>query len=244
MFIQRTRLRIVSGPLILVILTCFGGKIHAQEKREGLVGEWLFDENVKDTSGMGNDGHLSYQAAWYKEENRTVVRFDGKNSCVTVLTKNGFNPAEGTMEFWAKCNSFGGCFWTIGYSGCGNSKNTYGCWIDGKTVEFVIHGLEKHTYLTTPITDEWLGKWHHIVCVWKEPGIMVLYIDGVMKAASARAEIPRKFPEEPGALYIGSGVNDTYAIDGYIDEFRAWNRALTEEEIKAIYSKKNEDIKT
>ena len=74
------------------------------------------------------------------------------------------------------------------------------------------------------------GRWRHLSVTF-DGFVFRFYVDGVLKVG------PRfsKFQGSNNAplLIGGSGVSDTFI--GFIDEVRIYNRALTEEEVKARY---------
>ncbi len=87
------------------------------------------------------------------------------------------------------------------------------------------------------------GSWHHIVAMKKQDSL-VLYIDGVRDMASLCGNTFSYGADSPPSVYIGSKANNTFVFDGYIDQFRRYNRELTKSEIQTLYNNYDLDCKT
>ena len=75
-----------------------------------------------------------------------------------------------------------------------------------------------------------LNKWQHIVCLFKRGQRNKIYINGVKGTDSPPSA------DEPLSLTTPVRIaQSTYDYQGLIDEVRIYNRALTPEEIKALY---------
>ena len=83
----------------------------------------------------------------------------------------------------------------------------------------------------------YLDKWTHIALVSAGSGpspFMAIYINGQLQASSAASESPAALLK---GLVIGSGWDSEknepkYQHKGQIDQFRVWNQARTQKEIK------------
>ncbi len=77
------------------------------------------------------------------------------------------------------------------------------------------------------------GKWHHIVVMWDQSEDRV-YLDGnEIDTDSSTTSYDWGYVKEIGRLSEPSGSN----LDGKLDEVKTWRRALSEEEIKAEFSR-------
>ena len=82
------------------------------------------------------------------------------------------------------------------------------------------------------------GQWHHYVCVHSN-GSTYLYIDGV-KVSEALNKGLKEIDATPyyiGAMYRGAETNRSFEnfLDGCIDDYVIYSRALSAAEIKALY---------
>ncbi|HDY65915.1 MAG TPA: LamG domain-containing protein [Phycisphaerae bacterium] len=241
----------------LVLVSVFlmaAGTMSASQK--GLVAYYPFNEGqgdiAHDQSGKGNDGKIIGGTEWAKGAFGTALKLDGKDGYVDcgvgeslVLSKTG------TISFWFKAKDVpqGGL---VGWSaGEGNpnqrlvvSLNTYernkgqgvrkweelGVYMsDGKKF-YKAHGAYHKIYF--PPADQWI----HFTVTFNGRSVD-LYKDGVIyftKPQSLRANT------KDVAMWIGRCIGMGGAGDyfkGLLDEVRIYNRALSEQEVYAIYMK-------
>ena len=86
--------------------------------------------------------------------------------------------------------------------------------------------------------------WYHVVTTIDRDGNMVLYVDGVVEdtdSISANSGVSLENPDK--LTYIGSlSAVSTAPHNGSIDDVRIYNRALSPEEVKELYLKRNEVV--
>lgn len=209
-----------------------------------LVGYWPFDEGSgttsTDVSGNNNTGTLTNSPTWAATSSCKVGRclsFDGVNERInteyddpdfklqTLTISTWVNPsitydssvANGWYDFVSKEGSSSG--YKIGY-------NT---WNGRLSFRFNVNDADKAWYNTSLSA----GQWYHIVGTYKQSGgVMKLYLDGVEVASGTGVTAPAI-----GAttLVIGASAG-FYFVNSTIDEVRIYNRALTADEIEAIYN--------
>lgn len=90
-------------------------------------------------------------------------------------------------------------------------------------------------YKTQSMTD---NEWHHYVCI-QTNGSTYLYIDGVKEAEALNKGLKAidRTPYFIGAMYRGAEGARSYEnfMDGYIDDYLVYHRALTAAEVKELY---------
>jgi len=81
------------------------------------------------------------------------------------------------------------------------------------------------------------GEWHHVVATYKQgapnEGFKKFYIDGQVAGNTDSGKL--KNPANDGPLRIGAYQNRKAYWAGSIDDVRIYTRALTEEQVKALY---------
>lgn len=88
------------------------------------------------------------------------------------------------------------------------------------------------------------GVWAHYTAVW-DGSSMQLYLNGVLNAqtsayAGKSMASPSSFPGTLGAMARNASSNrGSYDLNGYLDEIKAWDRALSAAEVKAIVDNEN-----
>lgn len=79
------------------------------------------------------------------------------------------------------------------------------------------------------------GEWQHLAVSWNGPEIRV-YMNGKEISYKTPSNPMREAPEGvPYRIEIGSETSDSEVLNGEIDELRIYNRALTPEEVGALF---------
>lgn len=164
----------------------------------------------------------------------TALQFDGVNSAVRVSGWGQVAPTTDiTVEFWAKVN--GAVQQSVFVTDPPNSSNIINAhvpWIDG-TVYWDFGSEITGGRLTYTPTDNILGAWHHWSMVASNTGhFMKIYRDGV-EVASQNSATP--FTHSATDWKIGGIATAQFA--GQLDEFRVWNVARGQSDIKRDWNR-------
>ncbi|MES2216486.1 MAG: LamG domain-containing protein [Patescibacteria group bacterium] len=200
----------------------------------GLVGWWTFDgknlqQNVKDTSGQGIDGHLVNFTATTTALGKLgqAFKFNG-SGYVTVPANSIYDVGTGdfTVAFWYK--SAGAAAIECPFSkddGSGTGIVMY-FRADGYVQTFVGNGIPTSWFAST-IND---NVWHHFV-FRRTSGIIELFEDRVSLGADTRSA-------SIGTQPLRWGIEDGFdwPAVGTMDDARYYNRAISDTEIKQLYN--------
>ena len=74
------------------------------------------------------------------------------------------------------------------------------------------------------------GEWHHIAATFDRDGSVSLYIDGILEQSTSMAHVGDINSGLP--LTFGRDSENEYFFDGWIDEAKIWNAALTVQQIR------------
>jgi hypothetical protein len=75
------------------------GTAMGEVSRDGLVAEYHFDGDAKDSSGNGNDGTI-YGATFVEGISGRALNFDGVNNYVSLGNANDFKIQQFTISIW------------------------------------------------------------------------------------------------------------------------------------------------
>jgi hypothetical protein len=193
-----------------------------------LLGHWKFDGDALDSSGYMNNATVMGDPLWEPEGGRIggALLLDGLNDYVSAPFI--LDPAVGAFSVlaWIKDGAPGqvlvsqtsGVNWLLADSSRGYlMTDLKGTGRSGKAM-----------LSDTVITD---GNWHRVGLVW-DGNDRILYVDGVVVATDAQAEIVGSL----GGLYIGTGkaMEPGSYWSGLIDDVRIYNKALRAEEVAAL----------
>lgn len=219
---------------VVILLTALSG-INAQVNlQNGLVAHYPLDGNANDASVHGYNGAVTGATAATDRYGRAgrALHFSGGSKIVANIATIPVDSATRTLALWAKwsgtafINSANIANW-----GSSDSGRLFGIGVYKNNQWFAlgfnyVAGFD----LTSGVVAD-STQWHHIVHIY-EAGTMKIYIDGVLKASQ-----PKKLNTTFSHLFIGNRPDepsDSY-YTGDVDEVMIYNRALTQDEINALY---------
>ena len=216
--------------------------------REGLVAEYLFNENANDSSGFNNHGTVSEATLTTDRFGKTnsAYQFDGTASYIRVPHKAHLANISVTLSVWINLESANHpTNETIISKSCdkcsmGEPKSTYQLITGVSNAPGVIAGNlvtkvdDNRAYfeISAPETTKLdLSKWHHVTMTW-DGYTNKLYFDSKLVANSKHDGI---LLFTTGYIYIGKdGYGYKNPFNGKIDDIRMYNRALSQGEIEII----------
>jgi uncharacterized protein YjdB len=216
---------------------------------DGLMGEWLFASNAKDTSGFGNNGTVSGATLTSDrfEKASCAYSFDGSNYIVigdpvpsTLQIKNAI-----TISAWIYATSYpdSGSLWMIAGSQYDVDKSGASIFLDGREnidgtnpsghIHFQIGNGSWHVSNNNSTVS--LNKWVHIVATRKANEAASIYMDGIAQDVTSI--------DWDGSInytsYFAIGGQKDYSnryFQGKLDDVRIYNRALSASEIGKLYA--------
>jgi hypothetical protein len=216
----------------------------------GLVGWWRGDGDSIDAAGT-NNGTLYNGTSFGPGVVRSAFRFDGSGGHVKIPAAPELNPGDQvTVEFWMKANvnnplnSFQGLVNSDFYG----IEISQGQCCQSIGVNFFVSTNSGAHYNQTadangggaPVS---VGQWHHIAGTYNGTQLQ-LYIDGLPSGNPMPCAGPIS-PMLPGS-FIAIGSEDGRGscpdcqnrfYNGLIDEVAIFNRALSPDEIAALYAR-------
>ncbi len=237
------------AALIVMASTLFA-QIPSYVPTNGLVGWWPFNGNANDESGNGNNGTVSgttYSADRNNNSN-SACNLYGSNDYVEISTTNGqFNSQQYTISYWFKTNQNASSVnggpnvnpAVISRLNVGGPTAVPPAWVDN----FVIYEIGGSNHFNTPVNGGATGAntalgntWKHIVFSIRTDST-ITYLNGNRIGASINSGI---INFQTFAIRLGRSKY-TYWKDfsGELDDVGYWNRALTKQEVTALYNSIN-----
>lgn len=232
------------ASILRLLVLCFVlfGSINAQVPSyvptNGLVGWWGFNGNANDESGNGNNGIVfgaSLTADRFGNNNK-AYSFNGSSSYILSNTQS-INSNSFSISVWL--NTSHTKSEEIGLVVSRKSGNhAYGVFLFDTSLYFqMVTECGKQFLYNTKNQKNNDGNWHHFVSVYdgKE---MTAYIDGKAFATiSYEKQICIIAPFE-------FGRDNPYGryFDGKLDDIGIWNRALSQTEVKTLFTSTISDI--
>ncbi len=225
--------------LLFQFVSCWGFSVSGQIPSDNLFIHLSFDNTYNDLSGNGNIPvafGTSFTSDRFGCEN-SACYFDGTSTLV-FPNQARFHPlTSNSVSFWLKTTQNSRFDLIVQRTGSNDPDK------DNYTIIYNhnLYGNEwsfpHYTGLNTvirniPITDFNDGGWHHFVYVKDvETEKMSVFYDGNLVVSKHINDYNFSIH---GTLTIGKWVN--YYFIGAFDDFRVYNRALTNDEILALYN--------
>jgi hypothetical protein len=212
----------------------------------GLVGWWPFNGNANDESGNGNDGTVNGATLTSDRFGNTSASYLFVNSLESHISVLNFqNLPTGNSPFsisaWIKNNGYENgtiTFWGQPQSNLNNELRLYGEICPANSgIGAGWWSPNQVTYCDPTLNDL---NWHHVISIF-DGIILKLYLDGNNIQSINPSSQPNVYNGsfsiggQPWATGITNGFNDYY-FEGEIDDIAIWNRALTPQEITALYT--------
>ena len=214
----------------------------------GLVGWWPGDGNAKDTTSTNNgtlQGGATATAAGMVAQ---AFSFDGTNNYVQIPDAPALKPTNLTIEAWVNFSSLNSAL--SGTAPAGDQylvfkQNSQAYYFEGYSLEkfrvangdafmFTVgsgSGLEV-TILSATLVKT--SVWYHVAAV-RGSNFMQLYVNGQLERQT-NVTFAQNYGTLP--LYFGTS-GETYwdgKLKGILDEVSLYNRALSSNEVAAIYA--------
>ena len=213
----------------------------------GLQGFWSFDGSdtandiITDISGNSKNGKLTNGAVRVVGKIGQGVKFDGVDDYIDLTSTMGDKSySDTTFSVWYKSNTStvvddqyffihlnGGSTNGIIFSATDDASHT-----DQLRLVVLKDSVTSNYYGTSDIVDR---RWHHLVIVRNSTSILA-YVDGVLESTTADVDAGAAVAVTGSTVaYIGDHPANTEQVDGVLDDFRVYNRALSNDEIKRLY---------
>ena len=222
--------------------------VAAPASSAGLVAHYEFEGNADDASGLDPPAHgaLVGNPAYKPGVFGQAIALDGDGDYVKCGNGSLFSLTDQlTVAAWINVNQFDKKWQTIVSKGDDSWRLARAA--DSNTIEFACNGTAATKWPgwgevpwcvsgTTSVND---AKWHHVAGVF-DGQTLQLYIGGVLEAAKAAAKSVDVGKYE---VCIGENAQATgRQWNGYIDDLRIYNRALSHAQIVSLMGESRIDL--
>ena len=202
--------------------------------KDGLVGYWPFNGNANDESGNGNNGTVN-GATLTDDRNgkaNSSYSFDGSS----FISVNKILIPEISISCWFKNNRFDNLFSAIVSKFPDNSNNSFELGEENSNfIKFQVSNNGKDSYAVVTNTINDINPWYHLVASFGNDTLKI-YLNN--KLINIKLMTGKIFSSTSN-IYFGAtrdGFTYSYNWFGLLDDIAIYNRALTEQEITALYS--------
>jgi hypothetical protein len=195
----------------------------------GLVGDWRFEGYIgteaKDTSGNNNAAVLVNGTKWTGQGD---VSLDGNDDAVQVPTTH-LSADNGTITLWVYSKDLSGGHYLFSHLGQDDNSAIQLYTIGTKL--WLSLGARLPDYIESDIVSLVPQTWYNIALTW-DGAYYTVYVDGIAKASGQYSGLTAM---DTYADIGNDGNNRLYALNGYVDDVRFYDRALSAVEISDQY---------
>lgn len=188
----------------------------------GCIAEYLFEDNLNDTSGEGNDGTAVGTTLYIDGKiNRATQGRGTATNYINLISAANLNVANRSMSCWFIRGASTG----IELSADGPSWKPYGM--------IYLHGeLRVGTITTSTPTD---SNWHHIA--FTQNGYTIkLFVDGVLVNSGTTSANHVSVDGNTQVYLFANREGNAQWGNGCVDQLRFYNRTLTDAEVLTLYN--------
>lgn len=235
------------------------GECPTFDLEDGLIAWYPFNGNANDESGNGNDGAvIGANDALDRFLNVGAYNFDGIDDYIEVSKENlnvDFNNLENAISIstWFSINE-GDDFTTLisrrDFISNPNGERHHfwlGIWPDGRYAFTSTDGFIQNEIRQIGTLDNFiLNSWHNLTITFDAiSGEIKVYFDGNLQDSGnffgKKLSIYNHWLNI-GATRRNNGKRIFGFFNGKLDDFGIWNRALTDDEIQALYNETDSDL--
>jgi N-acetylneuraminic acid mutarotase len=205
---------------------------------DGLVGWWKFDETsgtvAYDSSGNGNDGNLMNGPTWATGKIGGALNFDGTNDYVKIGASSVFDLQRISISAWVLSENYSNSGFIFEKTTDGSVNSQYALFFENG-LRFRNEGGSADDVSFSVLSVGWL--------------FVTSTYDGIRKKLFTngleRNQIfwTGTIPTSPSGVSAIGGFSQTsheswsnYIFNGLIDDVRIYDRALSAEEVQALYN--------
>ena len=207
----------------------------------GLVAHWKLDEEAgvlaMDATGS-IDGQLVQGPTWQPEAGRVggALAFDGIDDYVDIGAMHSIEGSALTLSFWFKADDFEyhDARFISKASGVQEEDHYWMVSTMNETaLRFRLKAGGSTATLISPADMIFTDTWHHVAAVY-DGSFMMLYRDGEEIARMPKSGVIDRNEEVLATLGNQPPGAEDRPFDGFIDEFRVYNRALSSSAIAIL----------
>jgi RNA polymerase sigma factor (sigma-70 family) len=215
----------------------------------GLVGHWTFDDAVGSRSAADRSGnnhpcrlrHADRNAAWVPGARGGAIDlgFQGWLECPQPAALPRRPMAAMTVAAWVKRGGSPIYHHAIAMRAMGSGRSNY-LFFGFVGDELKVSSSGWHDHVTAPVADA-PGRWMHVAFTHDDAHVVKLYVDGMVVGRSASRI--RELGGADGPLIVGGGLKggDRTKVgqhfEGALDDLRVYDRALSDDEMRALASR-------
>ena len=218
---------------LLCLLSAFrAGSADCVPPPSGLIAWWPGEGNANDIAST-NNGTLQNGATFGLGKVGEALLLDGANQYVQVpySPEWAFGTSSFTIELWANFANGSGVFAFMSSDAGYGQNNKWIFWLNSGGLQLHINGVNGTSWIGSATFSPTLHQWYHIA-ITRQSRTYVFYVNGSPVSTNNDSVA---IPDSGSPLMIGEAEGANF-FNGLLDEVSIYNRALSPNEITAIYN--------
>gem|GEM_PF-2785273 len=214
---------------------------------KGLVGHWTFDgkymlSNVQDASGNNNHGTMPSTVSTTTAPGRLgqALGFDGADDYVSIPNSATLQPSAITVSAWFKARTYATSMTIASKAYNDPWSSPFISWMmrvnSSTLLETDVSDGASYSANGVPLARSLLtNTWYHLVMTYDGTNLHT-YLDGILLDTDDTISGPISYTSTP--VLIGGDISSTPIgddFDGWIDDVRIYNYAMTANEVGDLY---------
>lgn len=214
----------------------------------GLAGHWIANENggnsLKDIAGTNNGVLTNFNqtasSGWNPGKFGKTLSLDGTDDYLEMGSGSALNPTAISISIWVKANSFTPSYTSLITKRGGSAYHQMLVKSNGK-IAMYIGAAADVSYDGTGVFTLSTNVWYHIVLSYDSVSGLKGYVNGILDgSATANGTLTSNNGNTQfGTDSISPGTRN---INGLMDDMRIYNRALSQQEVRRLYTTPFADV--
>jgi hypothetical protein len=228
---------------LLITSFLFAQSLPAYLPANGLVGWWPFNGNANDESGNGNNGTVNGATFSQNRFSNTqgAINFDGINDFLSLPLHPNCNNSSITFSFWINVTDWTNIDGELHATVVEEAGNhTLHCQIgnsisNGIQICFQFNNIAIDKYITNN-ASEFISNWNQIVLTVENNNVYKIYLNGLDIGPLTTYPYGNSNCLSQRVCGRENNPQGEFFFNGILDDIAIYNRALTQEEITALYT--------
>lgn len=176
----------IWGISLVIVGLLFVLPIHADIDPANVVGAWLFDNDIKDSSGNDNDGEIEGKPAWVDGKFGKALEFNGTSDWVQIPSIGTYD--EFTVAAWVNCTGRLGMWRVIFCNDGWKAGDIHHQLYASNVIGFSLHSNPggNDSQSAFRFDNSQLNVWHHLATVYNSNEAWLrFYVDGELDKENA-----------------------------------------------------------
>jgi len=230
---------VLVGVMLIAVKNSGQPSTHCVPPPPGLISWWPGEGDARDVAGTNHGTLINGASTTAMGVVGQAFSFDGVDDAVRVPDAPNLRPESVTVEAWVRAAVSPGIWRYVLAKSYNYDHASYGLYSGSGGVNFYVGTASGYVLSPGAGPAIWDGNYHHVAGTY-DGRFVRLYVDGLEIGNGTPEDRPILYDNTflNGDLFLGSfdATSAWYSFAHHADEISVYNRALTGDEVAAIYA--------